>query len=404
MDRSIVPPVLRAMGRNFSAGRITNLSFPKNLTITTPTTPSGARNFLNLSHAVGSGGRCQGGGGGGERDSSWSIGQMIRARCAPGQIQITQPLYGGASGVSDVAAPEDGRTPLKGYESPANWQAGKPALPIRRVAADQSHPLGGYGQSAAEDFAVGGVVELDGVVVVGEHAAMVGVRVNQTGIGGFGVGQDSGVNVCEVRGMDESQSRVVGGDEEHAAVAVGMNPDAGEDRLQGFAQGGGEEIAAWLEEAEGVTDKGAAGAEDATDGSERFFRQKMRGGGVAEKSIEDDGIVLLAAAIEEVASISDREMDLVRLKVEEAGAYRHDGGIDFDYVHAGALASEVHRHDAHTETDAEHVGDVGGVGPGQAGEHVSELGDALLARGIVGVLGEEIVEIITGLGETRIGR
>src|ERR1043166_8010483 len=120
MDRSIVPPVLRATGRNFSAGRITNLSFPKNLTITTPTTPRGARNFLNLSHAVGSRGRSQGGGGGGVKDSSCSIRGMIRARCAPGQIQITQPFsFRRRSALQDrLAGLESPRAPPGGRAAP----------------------------------------------------------------------------------------------------------------------------------------------------------------------------------------------------------------------------------------------------------------------------------------------
>src|ERR1043166_3135501 len=121
MDRSIVRPVLRAAGRNISAGRIANLSFPKNLTITTPTTPRGARNFLNLSHAVGSRGRSQGGGGGGGKDSSCSLRGMIRARCAPVKTKITQPFsFRRRPALQDR---------LAGLETPASWQAGKPALP-----------------------------------------------------------------------------------------------------------------------------------------------------------------------------------------------------------------------------------------------------------------------------------
>src|ERR1043166_8561483 len=120
MDRSIVPPVLRATGRNFSAGRITNLSFPKNLTITTPTTPRGARNFLNLSHAVGSRGRSQGGGGGGVKDSSCSIRGMIRAGCAQVKTKPTQPFSFGRRPAL--------REGLGGQKAPPSWQAGKPAL------------------------------------------------------------------------------------------------------------------------------------------------------------------------------------------------------------------------------------------------------------------------------------
>src|SRR6185369_4972293 len=66
IDRIIVPPVFKITGKNFSAGRIMNFSLAKNLTISTPTTPSGPSSFFSFWPAdEASGGPCQTGGGAG---------------------------------------------------------------------------------------------------------------------------------------------------------------------------------------------------------------------------------------------------------------------------------------------------------------------------------------------------
>src|ERR1035437_6892339 len=53
----------------------------------------------------------------------------------------------------------------------------------------------GHGQPAAEVFPVPGVVELSGVVVIGQHASMPRQRVHQAGVSRLGVPPDIWVDV-----------------------------------------------------------------------------------------------------------------------------------------------------------------------------------------------------------------
>ena len=195
--------------------------------------------------------------------------------------------------------------------------------------------------------------------------------------------------------VHELQGRTIRGDEEDAAVPAGVRPHRLEDGLQGPVQGGGEEVLALFQVAKAIDDQRPAGAQHAPDGGEGFARQQMRGGGVAQERVEDDGVILLAAAVQEMASVVQRQVELVGLQVEEANGHRHHGGVDFHHVHARALAGELHRHDAHAQADAEHVVDVGGVGPRQSRERVGEMGDALLPLRIVGVLDQAVVQVET---------
>src|SRR5437867_1426863 len=78
--RTIVPPVLRITGRNFSTGKMMNFSLAKNFKNKAPTTASGASSFFIFCRSVGPGGRPQleelGAGGAGE-SSSLSIAPTI---------------------------------------------------------------------------------------------------------------------------------------------------------------------------------------------------------------------------------------------------------------------------------------------------------------------------------------
>ena len=90
---------------------------------------------------------------------------------------------------------------------------------------------------------------------------------------------------------------------------------------------------------------------------------------------------------------SSVRLSLLVSQVEEADGHGHHGGVDLHHVHARALAGELHRHDADAQADAEHVVDVGGVGPRQARERVGESGDAELAVRVVGVLDQAVVQV-----------
>ena len=119
----------------------------------------------------------------------------------------------------------------------------------------------------------------------------------------------------------------------------------------------------------------------------------MRGRRVAQERVEHDYVILLAAAVQEMASVVQRQVEPVGLQAKEANRHWHHGRVDLDHVHPRALAGEVHRHDAHAQSDAEHVVDVSRVGPRQSRERVGEMGDALLSIRIVGVLDEVVVQV-----------
>src|SRR6266404_818701 len=145
------------------------------------------------------------------------------------------------------------------------------------------------------------------------------------------------MNAVEVRWMDEVKRGAVGGDVEEAAVAITVDFHVGEGGLQSSRQRGRKKVLAGFNMAEGVDDERAVGAQNLADGRERFARQQVRGGGIAEKGIEDDRIILFAAAIEKMASIVNGEMQAFGLKTEEAGGDGHDRGVDLHDVHARAV-------------------------------------------------------------------
>src|ERR1035441_2350378 len=122
-----------------------------------------------------------------------------------------------------------------------------------------SHLLRPHCQPAAEVLPVPGVVELSGVVVVGQYTAMPGQYVHQAGVGSLGVPQDLWMNVPQVGRMNEGQAPAIRGSEEDPTVPAGVNPHAREHGTQGPVQGGGEEILALLQVAEAVDHQRAAG-------------------------------------------------------------------------------------------------------------------------------------------------
>src|SRR5882762_4393635 len=96
-----------------------------------------------------------------------------------------------------------------------------------------------------------------------------------------------------------------------------------------------------------------------------------------------------------MASIVNRHLKPLWFKIEEADGHRQHGRVYFHHVHPSPLAGEIHRHNANSQTDAEHIVDVGGICASQSREHVSEMRDALFPFSVVGVLGQVIVKVIT---------
>src|SRR6266404_1407025 len=88
MARIIVPPVFKIAGKNFSTGRMMNLSLPRNFRHNAAATPIGPSAFLSLCQVVGSGWPNPGGGSGVVRvDSSRSISEKHSRKTAAGQLR-----------------------------------------------------------------------------------------------------------------------------------------------------------------------------------------------------------------------------------------------------------------------------------------------------------------------------
>src|SRR5438874_11549983 len=98
-----------------------------------------------------------------------------------------------------------------------------------------------------------------------------------------------------------------------------------------------------------------------------------------------------------MSAIIDRQSDFVGIEIKEFDRDRHDCGIDLDNIDAPPAPGEIHRYDSDAQADAEHVINVGGITARQSGEHIRELRAAFFLDRIVGVLGEQIVQIKTML-------
>ena len=190
------------------------------------------------------------------------------------------------------------------------------------------HLPGGQRQLAAEVLAVAGIVELGGVEVVGQDAAMRGSGMHHAGIERLDLAEDIGMNPGQVGFPPKGQFGLVRRDKEDGAVAAGVRPHGGEYGLEGVVEGGGKEIAAFVQAAKAVDNQRSTGAEHAADGGEGFPREQVRGRAVAQEGVENDGVILAAAAVQEVAAIVKGEVDLVGLQVEEANGDRHHRGVD----------------------------------------------------------------------------
>src|SRR5205085_2498407 len=114
--------------------------------------------------------------------------------------------------------------------------------------------------------------------------------------------------------------------------------------------------------------------------------------------VEDDGVVFgRGGFVHKVAAIAKTNVELFRIEVKVVGGDRHDGGVDFDDVDARAFLGKLSGDDAHSEADAEDVGDGGSIGAGEVVQHVSEHAEAFLVGDLVGVLQQVIVKIKAAL-------
>ena len=119
----------------------------------------------------------------------------------------------------------------------------------------------------------------------------------------------------------------------------------------------------------------------------------MRWGRITQKSVEQDRIVKVCGAVDEVPAIANHHVEFFRFAVEILLRHRHDGGVDFDNIHRHSLAGQLRRDDPHAHTDTQHAVNPRRVGARQIVEHISEERGALFLSGVINVLRQEIIQV-----------
>ena len=117
--------------------------------------------------------------------------------------------------------------------------------------------------------------------------------------------------------------------------------------------------------------------------------------GVSKKGVKEDGVVLSGCCAEEVSSIVDVKVDFGWVEVEEVLRDVCDVRIDFNNVYLDAFFGKLAGDDADAKPDDEGGFQFFGVCFCEVVEHVGEDGKALLGVGVIYVLAEEVVEIVT---------
>ena len=120
----------------------------------------------------------------------------------------------------------------------------------------------------------------------------------------------------------------------------------------------------------------------------------MGGRGIAEESVENNCVVFFLRFVDVETSVANGDVAGGSVEVEVFLGDGNDGGIDFDDVSLDALFGERAGNNADAAADAEDVFERGLVAPREFVEHVGEEGKARFGFGVVGVLDEEIVEVI----------
>lgn len=124
----------------------------------------------------------------------------------------------------------------------------------------------------------------------------------------------------------------------------------------------------------------------------------MGRGRIAQERVENNCVVVFLRFVDVKSAIANGDVRGGGIEVEKFFGDWNDGGIDFDDIDADAFADEFAWDDADAHADAECVLEIGGVTPGEFVEHVGEEREADFGLWIVGVLDEEIVEVVAAVG------
>src|SRR3569623_1622338 len=98
----------------------------------------------------------------------------------------------------------------------------------------------------------------------------------------------------------------------------------------------------------------------------------MRRRRIAEKCIEEHGIVLLPAGIQKVTAISNRDVCFFRVEIEETPRHLNHGWVDFHDIDLFAFARELPRDDSGPHADAEDIEQIGGIALSEIAKHEGE--------------------------------
>src|SRR5439155_20693931 len=110
-------------------------------------------------------------------------------------------------------------------------------------------------QSAPRGLAIGRIVELDRIVVVGKNPSMPRIGLHYVGKSVASLFAAGRMDLTEVRLVARHQFRLIGADKKYIPGPGRMNADAAKDRLQGLVQRAGKEIPARTEIHEAVDDQ-----------------------------------------------------------------------------------------------------------------------------------------------------
>ena len=96
-----------------------------------------------------------------------------------------------------------------------------------------------------------------------------------------------------------------------------------------------------------------------------------------------------------MSPIPNGQIELAWVQPKETFSYLNHSWIDFHNIHFGSFFCPLHRCDADPQADTENILRVGVVGMGQPMEHVGEDGQALLCLGVIDILRQVVIEVVT---------
>ena len=202
------------------------------------------------------------------------------------------------------------------------------------------------------------------------------------------------MNPLQIRWTDKGEWGSIRCNEEHPAITGGgMQMNACKDGFQGVVQRHHKEIVTWFEVSEGVDDQCATGPQHAPNVRKGFAGQQMRWRRIAQKCIEDHGVVLLLTSIQEMASVINRDMKLICIQAEKFRRNRDDGRINLSDIDPRAMCREIHRHNPNAKANAQNIIDICHIDPREACEKISKLRHALFPLRVVSVLRQKIIKV-----------